>query len=150
MDCSRRFIFLKEQDDRLLKLAGLETKWPAAALIGDVTTAVYQIQPVRHPAVGVAHAVIELIHQQGHADFQQIATSLCHAHALTLVPRLRNANADVVVGGQPPTIRGVGLTDIDSDKLDAVTITSLHLFQGPELGPEWPSGEAAESQHHRL
>ena len=44
----------------------------------------------------------------------------------------------------------MGLADVDGDELDAVLVAAVQVFEGPELGPEGPSGEAAEHQHDGL
>lgn len=118
--------------------------------VGDAAFTVYQVHPVRHAAIGVAHAVVEVVHQQRHTDVQGITAPPRHAHALGFVVWLLDGNADFVIGRQPPTIGGVGLADVDRNKLNAVAITPLQVFQGPKLGPKWPSGEATENQNHWL
>ena len=71
-------ILQKHHDEGLFHLSGVEPEWPASALESDFALAIDDVESVGHPAVGVAHAVINAVDQDGHAHFEQIVALRGH------------------------------------------------------------------------
>jgi hypothetical protein len=44
----------------------------------------------------------------------------------------------------------MGFPNIDAEEIRTIAIALVKRFQGPKLGPEGPSGEAAEDEHYGL
>ena len=88
----------------MLQLTGLVAYRTSARFVGDSTFAVDQVEPIRHPAVCVAHAIVELVDQEWEAWLGDRAIFLGDRQPLGLVGRLLLLNADLAVTLDQPAV----------------------------------------------
>src|SRR6516162_6744834 len=98
----------------------------------------------------MADAIVDLIHQQWHADFQSRAALLGYLRSHAEDLRLGDGYADFIIRLHSPSFDGMCFADVHGHEFHFVTVPPLEVFQDPKLGSEGPSGEASKNQHHGL
>jgi hypothetical protein len=146
----RRSILQKHHDKSLFHLRRVEPEWPASALERDFAVAIDDVESVRHAAVGVAHAVVDAVDQDGHAHFEQIVALRGHFDPLKVGFRLGRGDAHAIVRFHPPAFDRMRFADIHGQELGPIAVFVAQIIEGPKLGPERPSREAAEDQDDGL
>ena len=131
----------------MLHLAGFETEGAAAALVGDSPGGVDHVQPVRHAAVRVAYAGVDLIDQQRPVHLERRVARRSDLGAIGRRLRLRHRDAGLVVRAHPPAIGRVCFANVNGQKLRAALVFLVQIFENPKLGSEGASRKAAEDDH---
>jgi hypothetical protein len=146
----RTHILQKHHDKGLFHLCRVEPEWPASALESDFALTIDDVESVRHAAVGVAHAVIDAVDQDGHAHFEQIVALRGHFDPLKVGFRLGNGDTHTIVRFHPPAVDRMCFADVHGQELGTIAVFVAQIIEGPKLGPERPSREAAEDQDYGL
>ena len=146
----RRRILQKHHDKGLFHLCRVEPEWPPSALESDFALTIDDVESVRHAAVGAAHAVIDAVDQDRHAHFEQIVALRDDFDPLKVGFRLGNTDAHAIVRIHPPAVGRMRFADIHGQGLGTIAVFVAQIIEGPKLGPERPSREAAEDQDEGL
>ncbi len=109
-----------------------------------------EVQTFRGRTIGFIHGIVHLFDEHGERQVQVQAARRGHGLAVRVTLMLPKQDPFGHVTVCLPTIRGMGLLDIDDEKGDVVTVAAIHVPHTPHLGPERRSGIAPKDQGHRL
>jgi hypothetical protein len=137
-------------DQGLFHLAGVEAEGTTAGLEGDLAFTVDDVEAVGDAAVQVADAVVDGVNQERDARLQVQGTGLCGGDSAGVVSRLKNLDTGFVIRFHPPAVDRMCLAHVDADELRLALVAPGQRFEGPKLGPERPSSETSEDEHHRM
>ena len=117
-------------------------------MIGDQAVGINEVQPLGGRTIGVVYDVVHFLDEDREADVKVHATACCYFFPLlvTLMLSMQHAFRYVAVG--LPSIGGVGLLNVDHEKLDLPAEPVANLFDAPNLGAEGRSSITAEDECH--
>jgi hypothetical protein len=128
----------------------MEAKGPGAALVGDATLRVDQVEAIGPGGESLLSSVAEFVEHRWNADTQLAHTGSGHEGAFFFALRAGEDDAVFDVALHLPDIAGMRFGDVDNKKARAVFVLVEELIESGSLPPEGRSGVAAEDEHHGL
>lgn len=143
-----RVLVHEGKEERLLQGARVKTVRSAPAFVRHAPVLINKVNAVRERAVGLRRGVVHRIDEDGEVDLQPPAHLPGGGGSLQGAASGGHADLMPRAGLEAPMVAGVSLADVDEKEIGAVRVAPVDRPQGPELGPEGPSREAPEDEHH--
>jgi hypothetical protein len=132
------------------EFVGLESEGPRAALVGDASVGVDQVDAIRPAGVLSLSRVAEFVEDRRELNPQFAHTEAGDGGAFLLVPRSGEDDFILDIALHLPDVAGVRFSYVHHEEGDVIPVLLIQLVQRGDLPAEGWSGIAAEDQHRRL
>jgi len=125
-------------------------EWPKPAAISNFPRFVDNVDALGPSAIGEIGRIAHVVHAERKREVESTREIIGNGHTLRQGLRLRVANTLVHVGFHLPFVLRVCLANIHGQKLGAIFVIVVQIYEVAYLAAERRSGVASENENKRL